>query len=221
MNTWRGAGSDLVLSMTLAEVFLLLLIVGWYGLRLESEAASSNEPSPQAVLANELKRVKMDLQRAEDARRAAEQQLEEHQRILKWLQSVLALPASPRDPLNAQQSLDIRDKRIRDEARRGKPVCAPSNQLIQVVADDDAVSVTMLDNFDGDGRQFAQGVTLTEDAEIDSFLRAIDAFYANRRQKQGTCAFDYALDWRTDRDYRTARQRFEGYFYPAGMRQLQ
>jgi hypothetical protein len=52
-------------------------------------------------------------------------------------------------------------------------------------------------------------------------LNALSSYYAERRRLKTDCAWDYELVWRTDRDYRSARQQLERYFYPARLTQLQ
>ncbi len=51
---------------------------------------------------------------------------------------------------------------------------------------------------------------LTSEVEIGAFLKGTARYY-----RQVNCRFDYGLFYKTDRDYRYARERFEQYFYPA------
>ena len=55
MNELARHKNELVIGMTLAEVFLLLLIVGWYGSRLESEAVGGKPGTPAEVLEKQLR----------------------------------------------------------------------------------------------------------------------------------------------------------------------
>lgn len=72
----------------------------------------------------------------------------------------------------------------------------------------------------GDAR-IAAGKQLREPAEIDSFLAQVDSFYEiQQSQSNNKCVFDFTLAWRTDGDYRAARELVERYFYPARLRQL-
>jgi hypothetical protein len=217
MNRPLARRGELVLSMTLAEIFLLLLIVGWYGMRLESEEGVVAPPTPEAILQAELKKAQDALNHSEDARRALERQVEENRKILDWLQDHYG--GGPKITLQELQALvRAHEDRIRTEARRGKPTCASSNVLLRVVADGGQTSLDLLETppFEGNFRRaqhFATG------ADIDQLLLAVESFYAKRKASKAECAFDYELWWRTDSDYRSARQRFERHFYPARLTQ--
>ena len=67
MKGTRGARTDVVIGMTLAEVFLLLLIVGWYGSRLESEEKGSGADVLATVPKADFDTSELRRQQAEDS----------------------------------------------------------------------------------------------------------------------------------------------------------
>jgi len=206
--------------MTLAEIFLLLLIVGWYGMRLESENASLEPPAPEAVLREDLRRAEEAAERAENARRELEARVTEHERILVWLQQHYGGgPIADFDTL--KKLIAAREDRIRNEARRGKPVCAAANVLVRAVVDNGAVGLVLLEDFEHEKYRVPKNTGLDEGSALNDFLAVVQGVYAARRQAGADCVYDYELRWRTDTDYRVARQRFERYFYPARVTQLQ
>ena len=211
---------ELVLSMTLAEIFLLLLIVGWYGMRLESETGAAGPPTPEAILREELREARNAAKKAEEERQALEMRLKEHERILEWLQDHYGGgPVADLETL--RKVIATYEQGVRDAARRGKPVCSTPNVLVRVVVDDGQVSLTLLEDFASDSQRFPKGLLLSAEDDMNALLNSIGVFYGERLKTRTDCAYDYELAWRTDRDYRAGRQWFEKYFYPARVIQLQ
>src|SRR5256885_12217449 len=81
----RTMGNDMIIGMTLAEVFLLLLIVGWYGSRLESEASGRDPGTPAEVLQQKLDEANKALKAAEEKADTLEKKDKILQDILVWL----------------------------------------------------------------------------------------------------------------------------------------
>jgi len=207
--------TDIVVGMTLAEVFLLLLIVGWYGSKLES---TSPEPGAPAVVPrekyDEAERLRLQ---AEKALAEKTRQYEQLDRILDWIAKTAGLPTPIRDLDTAKTAIE----NIRADARRGRPACESDNVLLDVLADSGKVSATMRRGFSTDMHVYSQGQRLDSAGQIDSILREVDQFYQGRAVNgQSNCVFDFALVWRTDSDYRAAREKFEHHFYPERIRQL-
>jgi hypothetical protein len=207
---------DLVISMTLAEIFLLLLIVGWYGSRLESEEAGLEPVSPAQVLEQELKDARLELDRATQEQRDLERRYKELEGILDWLGARLGSPAPVRDRSSAAVAMS----KYADTVKRGKATCDADNVLVHVVSDNGLVTLGIRKDLSVGDAVFRSGQTVSGPAQIDAFLDTVRRFYAERRAAERECAFDFTLAWRTDRDFRVTKKTFEPYFYPAGDRQL-
>jgi hypothetical protein len=209
-------GSDLVIGMTLAEVFLLLLIVGWYGSRLESDQAGREVVTPAQVLAGERDLAVRERERQQQETEALRTRVRELEGVLDWLGQHLGVQAPLRDTASARGALDG----YATGMRRGKAACDPDNVLVHVTGDRESLTVVLRKPFSVEGTTFAAGQQLSGPQEIERLLGAVQRYYAQRRAAGPGCAFDFTLAWRTDRDYRVARKQFEPYFYPAGDRQI-
>lgn len=203
--------NDLVVSMTLAEIFLLLLIVGWYGARLESEAIGTSAKRPVDVVERELSEVKAKLDDLSQAHRRLVAQVREYKRLLNYFQVLLRSP----EPFSNEDAIAAALKRYGEDARRGKPSCREANVLLTATVSNGRVSGTTLQMFDS----IPAGTVLRGDG-VNAFLGRLDRFYRGEAAKGTECAFDYTLGWRTDADYRTGRQFFERFFYLARERRL-
>src|ERR1041385_9157212 len=84
--------NDLVIGMTLAEVFLLLLIVGWYGSRVEILKNISDSFPPPPNLSNELRQAELARKKAEQERQQLEIKIAEYEKLLDWLGASLGYP---------------------------------------------------------------------------------------------------------------------------------
>lgn len=218
MSRHGSQRNDLIIGMTLAEVFLLLLIVGWYGSRLESEAAGGTPGTPAEVLQKKLNEANEALKREEQEHQQLESKVQELERTLDWLGEHLQSSSRPiRDIPSATAAVASYTAGL----KRGKPICETVNVLIQVVADEDKQTVMILQPLAVGDAAFTAGQTLTGKQDVDGFLQTVQKYYAERREAGQDCAFDFKLDWRTDHDYRVAKKMFDPYFYPAGDRQLQ
>jgi hypothetical protein len=208
--------------MTLAEIFLLLLIVGWYASRLESESLGTNPGVPYAELSKQLQETKRQLARADAEKQAQERLNRQLEGILEWIAKTVGF-AKPIDSVEgAKRALEEYGDAVAREARRGKPKCRPDNILIDVLADAGAVSVTLRQGFADGSSAYSPGQRLSGRTQIDGLLSAVERFYSDPGHQSPTgCVFDYSLSWRGDSDYRSGREQFERYFYPAGVRQIQ
>jgi hypothetical protein len=209
--------SDLVIGMTLAEVFLLLLIVGWYGSRLESEEAGLEPRSPAAILQKEVDDARLQLRQAEAERERMERRIHELQDVLTWLGQYLGASKAIRD--NDSAAAAVSGYAI--NLKRGKAVCQPGdNILVDAVADSDSLVLTLRHPIVVQGGEMQAGQRFASEEEIDGLLGTVQQYYRERRSSNRDCAFDFTLAWRTDRDYRIAKKRLDLYFYPAGDRRL-
>jgi hypothetical protein len=217
MNELAPHKNDLVIGMTLAEVFLLLLIVGWYGSRLEAEAEGVKPGTPAEVLQKQLHERDEALRRATEERDQFAKKITDLEAILKWLGERLGSPQPIHDIPSATAAVNVYTTGL----KRGKPVCESANVLVRVSADEDKLTLTFLQPIVFSNSEFSVGRTLSDRLDIEHFLETLDKYYSERRKTGRDCAFDFTLEWRTDRDFRIAKKMFEPHFYPAGDRQLQ
>lgn len=212
----------MIIGMTLAEVFLLLLVVGWYGSRLETEATTHRPTDPANVLQQELDDARESLKKEQQNSTVLQTTIRNYEKTLDWLGEHLSAgrstpPAPIRDIATAQKALGDYTVGL----KRGKPVCADKNVLVEVVADNVAnnenFALQILQPFEsGDLKYVGNGQeSVTGQTDVDHFLSAVGSYYSTH-----ACAFDFHLSWRTDHDYRTAKEKFDPFFYPAGNRQL-
>jgi hypothetical protein len=218
MSRAKAHGNDLIIGMTLAEVFLLLLVVGWYGSRLESEATGRDLGTPVEILQKQLDDAKDALRLEQQKDDQLEKRIQNLEATLDWLGGYVRWSGQPiRDIPSATAALNAYTAGL----KRGKPTCEAANVLVQVVEDEDKLALTVLQPFVVGSVTFSAQQTLTEKQDVDRFFQAIEKYYSDRHEARRDCAFDFKLDWRTDRDYRTAKKLFDPYFYPAGDRRLQ
>lgn len=222
--------NDLIIGMTLAEIFLLLLIVGWYGSRLESEAATREPATPTEILQKRLDDANKALQRADEEKKALERTIGNLKSILDWLGERLGAPQPVHDTPSAISDADWPQYwgkllgSYTAGVKRGKPICgatSAANVLVKVEDDDSKLSLNMLQPLTIDGVEYTVGQTLSEEQDIDRFVQVLQKYYSERHEAGRECVFDYTLFWRTDHDFRISKKRFDMVFYPAGDRQLQ
>lgn len=214
--------NDLVIGMTLAEVFLLLLIVGWYGSRLESEGAGVTSGPPKPAIEEELKEKTKALKEAN--REIADQKMRigKLEEVLDWIGRTIGYPKPIRDTGSAEDALKAHEDRVKASARRGKPACLPNrNTLVEVTVDGDTVALVLREALSTTSKSYAKDSRFTKTSEIEALLAAVRTYYSERVSTEaGECVFDYTLAWRTDRDFRIGKKTFEAFFYPAGDRQI-
>lgn len=205
MTPWRGRG-DLVISMTLAETFLLLLFMVWY-----SSRPSMQTQDPCNILEAEIQRLNAKIQNLENEKTSLQLALDDLNRRLEfWRKTFGRLP--PGSPEEFREfTVDL---------GRGKPKCQVENVLVEVFVVNGATSMKVLAECPGLTEQlresqinFAAGNELRTPREIAALLRRVSTFRKNTGEE---CRFDYRLRYATAEDYYIGRERFERYFYPAG-----
>jgi len=189
--------------MTLAEIFLLLMLVVWWAAGIDAEAkakAASVEDADLPRLVKSLKERLHELEVEND---------ELHRRV-EHLREILGARGKSESELTEA----FRDRVA--EAKRGHPRCRNENVLVEASVINGTESVRLLQDVASTGpTKWTSGRELTRD-EIGSFLAAVRLFYGSRSPE---CRFDYRLVFGSDSDYRYARQRYEQYFYAAQLRQ--
>jgi hypothetical protein len=214
----RPANTDLVMSMTLAEVFLLLLFVAWYGV-----SSVSAGPGSLAQLQHDNERLTLELNNANKELadlRPLERKVKFYQEILAGLSAYLKRPAPTSiDDLN--NWLKEHDANVAQAAKRGSPTCSAEANVVGIArVSDGSIRFSLL-------RDIGAEINATEAYHVgqelsgqpmERFLASIAGFYDVRHKRGDDCRFDYRLEWSTDNDYRFGRELFEQpYFYPAGI----
>ncbi len=203
----------MVINMTLAEIFLLLLFVVWYG--------HTPITAPGARLKEEVDRLQKENQALKNNLRDAKDEIYDLKQRLDWWRRV--------SPTIVSLELNTPPEVARGEMGRGFRRCQDNNVLIRasVIRGQQAIawiteSPQLVEWIKISGRTLPRfGVWLSHPQEIDSFLALIRDYYQNQRQIGAECRFDYQLTYETKEDYYDGRERFEKLFYPSGVSRLQ
>lgn len=205
--------TDLIIGMTLAEVFLLILFVVWY-----SQGAGSG-PDWEHIAElrqQQIEKLQSDLLQAKN-------DVAELERIRNWWRSNYGIDP----PASAAEFEAVRNtpagQKLRQELARGFPKCEDSN----VLADVSMLNGVMRLNVSGSptkliGWSRSVGTTIPKPGDVlsgpgavDNFLQTVARYYEHAKQENHNCRFDYKLRYITDHDYREGRETFEKLFYPA------
>jgi len=220
MWPWRSRG-ELVISMTLAETFLLLVFMIWYSVRPKVPV---DPPAPIEVLEKENHDLKERITRLEV------ELSDIHERLEIW-RKVFDLPmpgagGSAQDLSTLLPTTPERWKQLIFEAGRGKPKCQDDNLLVEATVVDGTAAVNILADCPtlrtellAQHIDIHTGTILTRAAEIVALLSAVRTFRKGPG-KEGDCRFDYRLNYATPEDYYIGRERFEKFFYPAGQQRV-
>ena len=205
--------TDLIIGMTLAEVFLLILFVVWY-----SQGAGSG---PDWKHIAELRQ--QQIEKLQSDLLQAKHDVAELERIRNWWRSNFGIdpPASSAE-FEAVRNTPAGQK-FKQELARGFPKCEDNNVLANVsmlngvIRLDVSGSPTKLIEWSrGVGTKIPKpGDVLSDREAVDNFLQIVARYYEHVRQVNQNCRFDYKLRYVTDRDYREGRETFEKLFYPA------
>ena len=214
MSRRRRKAGDLVLSMTLAEIFLLLLFLVWLG---DVAARSGGLPVDPTALKIENDRLKAENGQLSDEVRRLKADLDQLRLIVDAFRKTLGIS----EPITSPEQVPGAVQQAADAARRGAPRCAADNLFARVLVRDGEITLTVVapaqvvaDVAAVTRTSFRTGQALTSTDDIETVLRAV-ASYAGVK----SCRFDYALTYATKADYYDGRQRFERgrLFYAAGV----
>lgn len=176
---------DLIIGMTLAELFLLALLVGWLGSRDEITSLEVGRAEIEATLKEQAAQLKI-----------AQQERDEWE---KKYQELL-------------RSSGYIDPRTGELLRFGeKPKCNVANNVLIVASvRQGSSSVRMLKAFGSYGVGEVLG-----DQDLRRFIREVRQDSDSRKivDAQPGCRWQYQLEWETDTDYRLGRELFEEAFY--------
>jgi len=207
--------TDLVINMTLAEIFLLLLFVVWYG------HTPIMGPGEIARLKEQVDRLEKENQYLKNNLRDAREEISDLKWRLEWWRRVFPTIDTTIEGKGTPEE-------VRNEAGRGFRRCQDSNVLIRASVIRGQQSMVWITEspqltqwITSTGRARPKfGVRLTDPKEIDAFLALIWDYYQNRREIGSECRFDYLLTYETKEDYYDGRERFEKFFYPSGISRL-
>lgn len=214
MPTPTSKRSDLVLGLSLAEAFLLLI----FAVLLVSAGTPGVDPNLEIRrLKDELAKLEGRLATLKAERDHLLAENEEQKLIIEQLKKMAGTlgyrPAELKDPEKFKEFVEA--------LRRGHPKCNRDDNLaIQVVADRGLISVTVLsDQF---LRELSSEIPSSLKPRVLTALAAIDQFLHAVKQHEDAaappCRYDYRLYYRTSDDYHFAREKFERpYFYPERM----
>jgi hypothetical protein len=207
--------SDVVLSMTLAETFLLLLFLVWLG--DVARNPGSEPPTDPTILKSEVERLRSaNEQLALEAQRMAAENRELSLTVEAFRKSL-----GIKTPINGPDDVPDAVARAREAARRGAPKCQSENLFARVSVVDGsttlivsapaAVAATV---GEGAGVQIPVDIALTEESAVQAVLNAVSEY-----SRKNECRFDYTLTYRTKADYYDGREQFEKgrLFYAAGV----
>jgi hypothetical protein len=198
---------ELIISMTLAETFLLLVFMIWYSIRPKVPPVP---PTPPEVIMAENERLKKE-------NLALKSELADIHERLEWWRKHFdqPVPGSPEEL-----------KRFLFEVGRGRPKCQEDNVLVEVALINGTTTLRILANnpslreaLVAEQIDIRPGATITAAAEIEALLREVRAFRKGPG-REGECRFDYRFTYATVEDYYQGRERFEQYFYTAGRRRV-
>jgi hypothetical protein len=204
MTPPRSSG-ELIISMTLAETFLLLVFMIWY----------SNQPTKDPPAPTTIEALQAENQRLTKENQRIQVALDDLNRRLAFWRQRFDQPVP-----GSEEEL----KKFLYEAGRGKPKCQDENVIVNVsvingittlkVVADSPILRTSLGAQEVD---FRPGSVITDATMIEKVLLATRDF---RKQPDNTeCRFDYTFRYQTHDDYYEGNERFEKYFYTAGRTQ--
>ena len=208
--------TDLVIAMTLAETFLLLLFVVWYSVTV---AGRDNSPDIWKALAEARQK---EIDRLHDRLNEQIRKVAELEARVRWWRA--NFNSDP--PRSLPELIDIlrspQGKVVMTAVGRGYPPCEKENVLTQASVVRGIVRMGPL----AESKRLrswsaASGIAIPPPGAIlsdwnstQSFLSSVHHFYASLGD-QGRCRFDYRLTYETKEDYYDGRETFERAFYAA------
>ncbi len=212
----RRERRELVVSVTLAETFLLLVFLVWY------VSPQGELPDWKSVAAEKQKRVE-ELER--ESKRLREE-IDRLQKINQWWKDNFGVdcPASYEELVQVLRSPNARSAVL--EAGRGYAACEAANILIEAEVRQGSVRITYGPAMTGLQRWLAQreGTFRLDEAPLENWDQVkvlaslVRQYYEWRARGGSPCRFDYKLVYHTKEDYYDGRVILEQDFYPAGIR---
>jgi hypothetical protein len=215
MRTRTPIKTDLIIGMTLAEIFLLILFVVWYS---HGAGAGPEWERIAKERQTEINKLKNDLQEQKD-------KVLELERISEWWRKNFGVnpPASTSELEDALRT--PQGQTVRQDLARDLPRCDQDNILVEASVIHGTTEVRVRDEVrliqnslhSSETKLPAAGEVLRTQQGIHAFLESVSGFYAYSKKTSKACRFDYKLKYATKEDYFDGRETFEKYFYPAGI----
>ncbi len=210
--------TDLVISMTLAETFLLLVFVVWYGVTPHSRAKNDDTTPPEVQIARLQARVAV----LESENAKLKSNLEKAQTALDWWRTQFpqAIPweGTRMGPGEVKNVI----------CGSGRPPCQrDDNVLVTGSVVNGGVSVKIMTECpalttsmgDWGASHLQRGTVLTNPADLQEFFEGVRRYRINLNGKESECRFSYRFSYCNYKDYFDGRELFEKYFYGAGRAQ--
>jgi len=196
---------ELVLAMTVAEIFLLLLFVVW-----------STTAVPQGGI--DVSGLNERVERLTKENEELREQSEIRGRLIQALTNLLRMIG--RRPPDSEAELENWVERETQLANgsggRGLPACiASDNVALLVRARDGVLTVTVRTKFFSEGASsFGMATELVGD-ELERFRRAVI-----EKQESDRCRFQYDAEYKTASDLGVVIETFDRWMYPGRRRKL-
>src|SRR5690349_19085996 len=129
---------DIVLSMTLAETFLLLLFLIWLG--DVARNAGEQPPSDPSVMKLEIDRLNAENKKLTAESKILATTVQQLRLIVDAFRKSLGIP----EPITSPEQVPIAVKVAAEAARRGAPKCAPDNVFARVTVRDGVTTFTVV-----------------------------------------------------------------------------
>jgi len=210
----RGERTDLVISMTLAEIFLLLMFIMWFGY-----LSIPDSPAENAWLKEKLNRIQDENEELSKLLTQANNEISDLKKRLEFWRVLTGFETPPTQTAFTEWIKD---------ASRGNPKCEENNVLIHVTVLESQISISLITESSRlsnwyliNGLQLPKvGEKIIEYELIETFLSTIRTFYSVSNPDGSECRFDYNMTYGSKEDYFDGRQLFERYFYPASIIQF-
>lgn len=201
--------SELVVGMTLAEIFLFVLFVVWWS----NTATTVEGGAPPTPTIDELQ-SEIQILKGQVAQLSKENQ--DFKTTIEALRAMLK--PSDNSFVAWAEALKRRDEEVATIARRGAPKCAEANMLVHIRAINGTVELILTEDAAALAKvgSWNPGQRLTDEAMIATLLRDINVY-----SRAEACRFDYRLTYATEVDFHDAKLRFEAYLYPGGINRTQ
>jgi hypothetical protein len=214
MSLNTPAKNDLVISMTVAEIFLLLLFGVGYGYRHQLEGDNQIERLKDEV--GQLRAEKGNLSRALTESKLQIVDLQKRLTIWRMLFPHMAPEKTP----------GISASDVCKEACRSHASCdLGNNVLVDATVVQGHISIRVLLEserlktwYEANNLPYpAAGSEINSPAAIQAFLGNLTRFYRDSAATGPTCRYDYRLHYASKVDGWDGRALFEKYLYPYGM----
>lgn len=211
MRFARPERTDLVISMTLAEIFLLVMFVIWSGY-----STILGNPDERALIKEQLNRLQNENEKLSKELKQAKNTIDDLQKRLDIWRNLTGFDDPP-SSTKFQEWVK--------EACRSNPKCEENNVLVHATVVRGQISMELLAQsprlsewFKNKGYALPKvNVNITDLNIIKTFLDRVRDFNLSTKVEGTECRFDYRLTYGSKEDYYDGRELFERYFYPAGL----